>query len=514
MNKKRSLRVLIATVGGQGGGVLSDWLIHGLLNANWNAASIGLLGLSQRAGTVTYYCEASSDKEEKIVTSMFAMPGDVNLFIGQELLELGRLLSAGYASDDCVIIGNLGRTYTTLEKMPSENGVYDSSIITNAAEKLSPKNNYLVDAPAYVTAHQLQHLTSNAFLLGLVVASPVIDLPTEPFIKAIRDSEVNVNGNIKAFELGYQMFKDEKIHLGVNQFEIKDNLLSSKLKASCTNTDTLFEKIKSRCSKEVIDSIEFACQRLEDYQDKEYVQSYLGMIDELRNINLVRPATVEAFAKNSALWLSYEDIPRVGQLKTKPDRFAKVFKEHGIGPQHIVKITDYFVPDVEQLVGMLPQPIAKLIMKIGSRFTHDFEGKSFPLKIKSTSILGYWSLRLLSIGRYWRRSSLRHQYEMSKFNFWFDNLKRTQEESPAVAQIVAELARVIKGYGHVRVKAINDLTTFINVGVPQLLTLEKSGMEIDALGQSALKILAQEAGKIQESLSLIDRYMNNLNPSI
>lgn len=42
MNKKRSVRVLIATVGGQGGGVLSDWLIHGLLNANWNAASIGL----------------------------------------------------------------------------------------------------------------------------------------------------------------------------------------------------------------------------------------------------------------------------------------------------------------------------------------------------------------------------------------------------------------------------------------------------------------------------------------
>lgn len=513
MNQKKSLRVLIGTVGGQGGGVLSDWLIHGLLNANWNAVSIGLLGLSQRAGTVTYYCEASSDKEEKIVTSMFAMPGDVNLFIGQELLELGRLLSAGYASDDCVIIGNLGRTYTTLEKMPSENGVYDSSIITNAAEKLSPKNNYLVDAPAYVTAHQLQHLTSNAFLLGMVVASPVIDLPTEPFIKAIKDSEVNVKGNIKAFELGYQMFKDGKIHPGVNQFKIKDNPPASQLIASGDNKNTLFEKIKSRCSQEVIDSVDFACQRLEDYQDKEYVQSYLEMIEELRNKESVRPATVQAFAKNAALWLSYEDIPRVGQLKTKSDRFAKVFKEHGISSQHVVKITDYFVPDIEQLVGMLPKPIAKLIMNIGSKFTHDFEGKSFPLRIQSTSILGYWSLRLLSLGKYWRRSSLRHQYEMSKFNFWFDNLKKIQDESPAVAQIVAELARVIKGYGHVRVKAINDLTTFIDLAVPQLLKLEKSGMEIDALGQSALKVLAQEAGKIQESLSLINRYMNNLNTS-
>jgi indolepyruvate ferredoxin oxidoreductase beta subunit len=510
MKRKQSLRVLIGTVGGQGGGVLSDWLIHGLLNANWNAVSIGLLGLSQRAGTVTYYCEASSDKEEKIVNSMFAMPGDVNLFIGQELLELGRLLSAGYASNDCVIVGNLGRTYTTLEKMPAENGVYDSSIITNAAEKLSPQNNYLIDAPAYVTAHHLQHLTSNAFLLGIVVASPVIDLPTEPFVKAIRDSEVNVKGNIQAFELGYQMFKDGKIHTGINQYQKEDQLLPNTTFASTSEADDLFEKIKSNCSKEITGSIEFACQRLEDYQDKAYVESYLEMIDNLRSKSSVRAETVGAFSKNAALWLSYEDIPRVGQLKTRPDRFAKVFKEHGIQSQHSVKITDYFVPDIEQLVGMLPRPLARLVKKIGLIFSDDFDNKSFPLRIQSTSVFGYWSLRLLSMGRYWRRSSLRHQYEMSKFNFWFDSLRKIQDESPAVAQIVAELGRVVKGYGHVRVKAINDLTVFIEIAVPQLLKLEKNGMEIDALGQSALKVLAQEAGKIQESLTLIERYMPDL----
>jgi indolepyruvate ferredoxin oxidoreductase beta subunit len=509
MKKKQSLRVLIGTVGGQGGGVLSDWLIHGLLNANWNAVSIGLLGLSQRAGTVTYYCEASSDKESKVVNSMFAVPGDVNLFIGQELLELGRLLSSGYASEDCVIVGNLGRTYTTLEKMPSEAGVYDSSIIVEAAESLSPSNNYLIDAPAFVTANNLQNLTSNAFLLGVVVASKVIDLPPDPFVKAIEDSEVNVKGNIQAFHLGYRMFKEGKIHPGINQMVEEEKSTSFPDEKKSLSTYQLPELILGKCSEQTIQLIRFACDRLENYQDKKYVQSYLQMIEEVQGQKQVLEGTVNAFVKNAALWLCYEDIPRVGQLKTDPDRYRKVFKEHGIGSRHVVKITDFFVPDVEQLVGMLPKPLASIVKRAGVLFSSDFENKSFPLRIQSTSILGYWSLRLLAIGRYWRRSSLRHQTEMQHFNYWFNSLKRVQDQSPVVAEIVAELGRVVKGYGHVRVKAINDVYVFIDKAIPHLLMLEKQGFDIDSLGKKALSVLAGEAGKVQESLQVIYQFSND-----
>lgn len=510
MKRKKSLRVLIGTVGGQGGGVLSDWLIHGLLNANWNAVSIGLLGLSQRAGTVTYYCEASSDKEVKVVNSMFAVPGDVNLFIGQELLELGRLLSSGYASEDCVIVGSLGRTYTTLEKMPAEAGVYDSSIIAAAANNLSPNNNYLIDAPAFVTANNLQNLTGNAFLLGVVVASEVINLPPEPFIKAIEDSEVNVKGNIQAFQLGYRMFKEGKIHPGLNQLVDEKKLRASSNGKPPSSTYYLAESILGNCSEETIQLIKFSCDRLESYQDKRYVQSYLKMIEDIQGQGQVREKTINAFVKNAALWLCYEDIPRVGQLKTDPDRYLKIFKEHGIDSNHIVKITDFFVPDVEQLVGMLPKPLASLVKKVGLLFSKDFESKSFPLRIQSTSIFGYWALRFLALGRYWRRQSLRHQVEMQHFNYWFNNLRRIQDQSPAVAQIVAELGRVVKGYGHVRVKAINDVYTFIDEAVPHLLMLEKDGIDIDSLGAKALNVLAGEAGRGRESLQVIYQFSNNL----
>ena len=251
-------------------------------------------------------------------------------------------------------------------------------------------------------------------------------------------------------------------------------------------------------------------QRLESYQDKRYVQSYLKMIEDIQGQGQVREKTINAFVKNAALWLCYEDIPRVGQLKTDPDRYLKIFKEHGIDSNHIVKITDFFVPDVEQLVGMLPKPLASLVKKVGLLFSKDFESKSFPLRIQSTSIFGYWALRFLALGRYWRRQSLRHQVEMQHFNYWFNNLRRIQDQSPAVAQIVAELGRVVKGYGHVRVKAINDVYTFIDEAVPHLLMLEKDGIDIDSLGAKALNVLAGEAGRGRESLQVIYQFSNNL----
>ena len=104
--ENRSVRALIGTVGGQGGGVLSDWLIRGLLNAGWQAQSIGLLGLSQRAGSVIYYLEASPAGDTPPILSPFAVPGDVDLILAQEFLELGRLLQGGFAAKDCNIVAN------------------------------------------------------------------------------------------------------------------------------------------------------------------------------------------------------------------------------------------------------------------------------------------------------------------------------------------------------------------------------------------------------------------------
>jgi len=283
----RSLRVLIGTVGGQGGGVLSDWLVRGLLKAGWDAQSIGLLGMSQRGGTVTYYCEAWPDRAGQRVRSMFAVPGDVNLLLGQELLELGRLMAGGYASQDCVIVGNTTRTYATLEKMPAEEGIFDSAAIVGAARRLAPDRHYLCNAQEVVAAAGLSELSSNAFLLGVAVASPVIDLPEDAFLAAIRASEVNVKANAAAFSLGWRMLKEGRLPAAVA------TAAPAPAPVLPREAEALVAPLAARYPASVLAWLRPAVARLIDYQDAGYAVQYLERVQRLAaQLGLRRQAQV------------------------------------------------------------------------------------------------------------------------------------------------------------------------------------------------------------------------------
>jgi indolepyruvate ferredoxin oxidoreductase beta subunit len=61
--------------------------------------------------------------------------------------------------------------------------------------------------------------------------------------------------------------------------------------------------------------------------------------------------------------------------------------------------------------------------------------------------------------------------------------------------LAAEAARVIKGYGHVRDKALTDLWIFLDEGLPLLNTLAERGGDVAAAGETALATIAAEAGK-------------------
>jgi len=51
------LCVAILAVGGQGGGVLSDWIVALAESQGWQAQSTSIPGVAQRTGTTLYYIE-------------------------------------------------------------------------------------------------------------------------------------------------------------------------------------------------------------------------------------------------------------------------------------------------------------------------------------------------------------------------------------------------------------------------------------------------------------------------
>ncbi|MCG2633491.1 MAG: 2-oxoacid:acceptor oxidoreductase family protein, partial [Gammaproteobacteria bacterium] len=203
---ERNLRIMTGTVGGQGGGVIATWLVRGLLNSGWQAQSTSLLGMSQRAGSVTAYIEARQGATSLPLVSSYPVPGDLDLVIGQELLEMARILQQGLPGRECAIISNTHRYLATIEKMPAEGGIYSSEAILNAVQQMAPNRHWLFNAQHIVAEAGLSPLSTNAVLLGAAMGA--LGLDAAPFRQSIEEAKIGVKDNLLAFDLGYSQVQD------------------------------------------------------------------------------------------------------------------------------------------------------------------------------------------------------------------------------------------------------------------------------------------------------------------
>ncbi|RZL91700.1 MAG: indolepyruvate oxidoreductase, partial [Variovorax sp.] len=57
MNRTQPISLLICALGGEGGGVLTEWLVDIARHAGYAAQSTSIPGVAQRTGATTYYVE-------------------------------------------------------------------------------------------------------------------------------------------------------------------------------------------------------------------------------------------------------------------------------------------------------------------------------------------------------------------------------------------------------------------------------------------------------------------------
>src|SRR6185436_7172231 len=81
---ERPVTILIAALGGEGGGVMADWLIDAAAQCGFPAQSTSIPGVAQRTGATTYYLEIFPAKESDLngrspVLSLTPSPGNVDI---------------------------------------------------------------------------------------------------------------------------------------------------------------------------------------------------------------------------------------------------------------------------------------------------------------------------------------------------------------------------------------------------------------------------------------------------
>ena len=160
-------------------------------------------------------------------------------------------------------------------------------------------------------------------------------------------------------------------------------------------------------------------------------------------------------ARHLALWMAYEDIIRVADLKTRASRFERVRKEVGAKSGEPVVVIDYLKPGVEEFASVLPHFLGKKLIAWAEQ-RGKLDAYNVGMHIRTSGVFGYLLVRSLAWLRPWRPMSYRYREEQQLIERWLAPCRRGgARATPALALEIAECARLIKGYGetHRRGKA-------------------------------------------------------------
>src|SRR5437762_1917922 len=176
--------LLIPAVGGQGGGVLSEWIVEAAALDGYRAQGTSIPGVAQRTGSTTYYVELVTDRDatEDPAFSLYPVPGALDVLLAPEFLEVGRMIEAGFVSPGrTTVVCSTHRLYTIHEKTATGGAIYPRERLDALARATARR---LVALDALVVARE-RGTEVNAVLLGALAGSGALPVGVQAFRKAI-----------------------------------------------------------------------------------------------------------------------------------------------------------------------------------------------------------------------------------------------------------------------------------------------------------------------------------------
>jgi indolepyruvate ferredoxin oxidoreductase beta subunit len=433
----KPITIAIMAMGGQGGGVLADWIVAMAESQGWVAQSTSVPGVAQRTGATIYYVEIiRPQRNHAPVLSLMPVPGDVDVVIAAELMEAGRAIQRGLVSPDrTTLIASSHRAYSVTEKAQPGDGTADPAPVIAAAEGVSRR---FVHADMQALAQRAGSVISSS-LFGALAASGALPFDRTAFEDTMRASGIGVEAGLRSFGAGFDAV------LSPNRPIEQPIVIPSDVQGGTTAERLELRRALTRIDAEFPpaagDMLRIGLRRVVDYQDVAYAHEYLDRVARLADRG---DAVVIEAAKQIAVALSYDDVIRVADLKTRGSRFARVREEVTARRDQIVQTTEFMHPRVAEICGTLPvrlglaiensPPLTNILRRLFER------GR----RVRTTSLAGFLPLYVIAGLRRHRRSLLRHTREMAHIEVWLTRV--AGQTDPRLALELLKCRRLVKGY--------------------------------------------------------------------
>lgn len=495
MSESRTINIVIAALGGEGGGVLADWVTEVAAGGGYVAQSTSVPGVAQRTGATIYYLElfgrAGADDRQPVM-SLFPTQGDVDIVVASETVEAGRMVQRGFVTPGrTTLITSDHRVYAIGEKIAAGSGVVDADELRGIAAERARRFIHF-DMLELARRHDT---VISASLFGALAGSGALPFPREAFEAVIRHTGKAVEANLAAFGEAFEQAASG----GVGSFTPAPVGETQPAFTLPKPTTPIGQRLLGRITAE----FDPACQeilyhgvkRLLDYQDEAYAGSYLDRLAKLKPFEAGRDGElIREAGRYLALWMAYEDIVRVAQIKIDPARFERFRDEIGAAPDQYFYMVEFLRPQVEEFVSILPPKLAEGIL--GSKFWRGLLGRFTGGKFVTTNkVAGFMQFYLLAKLRPLRRHSWQYREENRRIDRWLDAINRAAGESYDLAVELACCGRLMKGYGATRARSRKSIAAILDA-------FDRGGVtaaQVSQWRESALKDTSGKALEVEQA---------------
>jgi len=488
LNTDKPIAIAVLAMGGQGGGVLSDWIVALAESCGWCAQSTSVPGVAQRTGATIYYIEMLPAKDGLApVLSLMPSPGDVDIVMAAELMEAGRSMLRGLVTPEkTVLIASTHRAFAVAEKEKPGDGISDPLAVTEAGG-VAAKRILSFDMEALAAKHGS---VISAAMFGALAGAEALPFPREAFEQVIGAGGRGIEPSLKAFAAAFERAQAKAAPEPLSRVQAKrfDPLPES---AGHPALDALVGRIREEFPEALHPMLFAGVKRLVDFQDPAYAGEYLDRLSQILGVDekaggAARDyALTDEAAKHVAVAMAYDDVIGVADLKTRAKRFQRVRDEVLAAPDQLVYTTEYMHPRAEEIVGLLPAGIGgwierrpKIVAVIDRVFN---KGR----RVQTGAVRWFVALYFVSALRRFRRGTLRHRHERAHLEAWLALTRRHAGANYALAVQIVAARRLVKGYSDTHARGLSKYDRVVSA-LPKLSGRDDGADWLRRLVQAAL----------------------------
>lgn len=487
LSADKPLSIAILAMGGQGGGVLADWIVALAEGQGWVAQTSSVPGVAQRTGATIYYLELLKSRDgARPILSLMPTPGDVDIVIAAELMEAGRSVIRGLVTPDkTLLIASTHRSYAVGEKEKPGDGIGNPTVVVDATD-FAAKKTIAFDMDTMAVKNG--SVVSSA-LFGALAASNGLPFSKDAFETTVKSGGKGIEASLRAFNAAYDRTKK-----GEN--DKLSNLPAKKLEALPAAAghralDQLLDRIRNEFPANAHSMLYAGIKKLTEFQDPAYANEYLSLVWALHKADMAEGGSDKEFAftlqaaKYVAVAMAYDDVIRVADLKTRATRFERVRKEVGVKADQLLYTTEYMHPRMEEVCGTLPKGIGQWIENSPKLFAFLNRRIDKGRRVKTGTMFWFIGLYAVSSLRRFRRSSLRHHFEVVHRDEWIASAMDILPVNYDLAIEILGNRRLVKGYSDTHSRGLSKFARVMSA-LPLLTNREDGAAWMRRLRQAAL----------------------------